>query len=75
MYNKEKLFTVGRSPYLNHFVASVCSLHLLFLEGFEYHRQSMILVSPVFCNLYLADICIRNRRGPDTESWGMPLLT
>ena len=31
---------------------SVCPLHLLFLEGFEYHRQSMILLSPLFRNLY-----------------------
>ena len=38
--------------YVNHFVAFMCPLHLLFLEGFDYHRQSMILLSPLFHNLY-----------------------
>ena len=33
-------------------VASVCNLHILFLEGLEYHQQSMILVSPLFRYLY-----------------------
>ena len=37
---------------VNHFIASVRPLHLLFLEGFEYHRQSMILLSPLFRNYY-----------------------
>ena len=40
------------TSYVNHFAASVCPLHLLFLEGFEYHRQSMILLSRLFRNLY-----------------------
>ena len=40
------------TAYVNHFVASVCPLHLLFLEGFEYHRQSMILLRPLFRNFY-----------------------
>ena len=44
------------TAYVNHFVASVCLLHLLFLEGFEYHRQSMILLSPLLRNLY--HICV-----------------
>ena len=35
----------------DHFAASVCP-HLLFLEGFEYHLQSMILLSRLFRNLY-----------------------
>ena len=30
----------------------MCNLHLLFIEEFEYHRQSMILLSPLFQNLY-----------------------
>ena len=40
------------TAYVNHFIASVCHLNFLFLEGFEYHRQSMILLSPLFHNLY-----------------------
>ena len=73
------------TAYVNYFVASVYSLHLLFLEGFEYHRQIMILLSPLFSNLYQINlfyyfviyisIIIRNRRGPSTDPWGTPLLT
>ena len=40
------------TAYVNHFVASVCPLHLLFLERFEYYLQSMILLSPLFRNLF-----------------------
>ena len=40
------------TAYVNNFVASVCPLHLLFLEGFKYHRQRMTLLSPLFRNLY-----------------------
>ena len=40
------------TAYVNHFVASMCPLHILFLEGFECHRQSMMLLSPLFRNLY-----------------------
>ena len=50
---------------VNHFVASVRPLHLLFLEGFEYHRQSMILSSLLFPYLYQNRRGIRNRRGPN----------
>ena len=35
------------TAYINHCVASVCILHLLFIEGFKYHRQN-ILLSPLF---------------------------
>ena len=38
------------TAYVNHFVASMCLLHLLFLEGFEFLRQSML--SLLFRNLY-----------------------
>ena len=40
------------SAYVNHFVASVCPLHLLFLEGFKCHQQSTTLLSPLFRYLY-----------------------
>ena len=40
------------AAYVNHFVSSVCLLHLLFLEGFKCHRQTMILLSQLFRNLY-----------------------
>ena len=51
----------------------LCVLFIfLFLEGFEYHQQSMILLSPLFRNLYQI---FRNRRGPNTDPWGTPLLT
>ena len=36
----------------NIIIATGCPLHLLFLEGFEYHQWSMVLSSPVFCYLY-----------------------
>ena len=59
------------TAYVNHFVASVCPLHLLLIDGFEYYRQSMILLSLLFCNLYQIYVW----RGPNTEPWGKPLLT
>ena len=40
------------TAYVDHFIASVCPLHLLFIEGFEYHQQNIILLSPLFRNLY-----------------------
>ena len=49
---KKKLYLPICTADVNHFVASVCPLHILFLERFEYHWQNMILLSPQFCNLY-----------------------
>ena len=57
------------TAYVNHFVASVCPLYLLFLKGFKYHRQSMILLSLPFRNLYQIYVLVY-RRGPNTDPWG-----
>ena len=62
------------TAYVNHFAASVCNLHIQFLEGFEYYRYSMIVLSPLFRNLYQIYV-LKNRRGPNTDPWGMPFLT
>ena len=40
--------------HVNDFVASECPLHLLFLEGFDYHQRSLTLSSPLY-NV----ICVR----------------
>ena len=53
-------------------VPSICH-DILFREGFEYHRQSMILLSPIF--RYLYQICVSGIRGPNTDPWGTTLLT
>ena len=46
------LYLAMCTAYVNNFIASVCPLHLLFLFGFEYHLKIMILLSPLFRNLY-----------------------
>ena len=50
------LYLLICTAYVNHFVyiASVYPhpLHLLFLEGFANHQQSVILLSPLFRYLY-----------------------
>ena len=58
--------------YVNHFVASGCPVHLLFLEIFEYHQRSMILLCPIFRYLYQLYV-LGTGRGP-TLKIGVPDL-
>ena len=57
------------TAYANPFVASVCPFNFLFLVGFEYHQQSMILLSPL--NSYLYQIYVLAIGGALTLNLGV----